>query len=249
MIPVLDKPRLPIIPYGPGMQYANEAAVIAAFPVGTPVYDMAETVEANRMKRIRYVAELNGPDTVNAGSTRQIAESPFIQFTFRDVNPGVSTIGRIARVLNGANLIAFIYVDTAGKLNVQIRQSDGATVVTTIQSVSSVFANGSFHKAGIIFSATECTIFVDGAFDKTGSIPAWNVTQLTKIELYDADADVRPVQFANLRITSTTPTVDCWELSESSGTTLANQCNPSNPATLTDSTAHAKTCVPLSLGG
>lgn len=222
--------------------------MIAAFPVGTPVYDKSETVEANRMKRIRYVAELNGPDTVSANSTRQITESPFYQFTFRDVTPGVASIGRIARILNGVNLIVFIFVDTAGKLNVQIRQSDGSTVVTTVQSVLSVFANGYFHKAGVQLSQTECKIYVDGVLDKTASIASWNVTQVTKIELYDADADIRPVQFVNLSVSGGS-IVDCWDLSESSGTVLANQCNPSNPATLTDATAHAKACVPLALGG
>lgn len=63
----LTKDRASAIPYGSGLAFINEAAILAAFPVGTLVYDVEEAIEVNRTKRINIVANLDGADTVNFG--------------------------------------------------------------------------------------------------------------------------------------------------------------------------------------
>lgn len=248
---------LPIIPYGPGMQYANEAAVIAAFPVGTPVYDMAETVEANRMKRIRYVVELNGPDllTLPILST-DLRFLPWeIEWVCNDLATAQVGLNRIFQILNsagGAGTSALISKTTQTTIVFEFRNSTGAGLFGLFGTVP---ASGFFKvkiKKGGTTSGT-CQLYVNDVLQSTSATINYSLwtgaDQISAISMSDSTTDLRPYQVLNYRSALDGALRDCVEMSESSGATLVNQCDPARPATLSDATAHAKTCVPLSLGG
>lgn len=237
-----------VIPYGPGMPYVNEAAVLAALPVGSVVYDMAETVEANRMKRIRYVAELNGPDTINVNYTVDVKTGVAFEFLFRDNIAGVSATSVFFRLTNVSTTRVFVFTDSSGRAAAQLRQVDGDTIFGTATKTGNI-NDGNWHKIRLAFTSTRLTVSIDGDAGTPFDISGWTGNTITLYTHIDNTADVRPCQAAESKVFAGGSLVQYIKMDESSGTTLANTANPSNPATLSDATAHAKTCVPLSLGG
>lgn len=194
----------------------------------------------------RPVVELSGPDLIVASATRLIANSPVYTFLVKDVNAGVSTIGRFGRLMSGSSILVFLYITAAGKFEAQIRQLGGAQIAV-VTSASTSISNGLHHKIDLRFTASSCSLYIDNVFDKTVPIVGWDGVSFSKVEFTDIDADIRPVQIAKLSTSDSFGTADCWQMNETSGTVIANQCTPSNPATLSDGTAHAYSWVPWSL--
>lgn len=244
-----------VIPYGPGMPYVNEAAVLAALPVGSVVYDMAESIEANRIKRIRYVVELNGPDllTLPILSTDLRFVPWEIEWTCNDLATTQAGPNRLLQILTsaaGPGTSALVYKVSQTSVQFQLRDAAGTGLFNLVGVCpASGFFNVKIKKNGT--TSGTCQLYINNVLQGTSVTVDYSMwtgaDKISAISMTDSTADLRPYQVLNCRSVLDGSLRDCVEMSETSGTSLVNQCDPARPATLSDATAHAKACVPIAL--
>lgn len=222
---------------------------LASIPAGAVVYDTTDGV----VKLCRNVVELNGPDILTLPVLAQdLRFVPWeIEWICNDLENSQVGTNRLIQILNSAttNPSALVYKSSQTEITFQFR-----TATLVLFSVTcSVPANGFFKikikKNGVISGAVE--IYVNDTLQgvsATINYSDWvGADKIYSISMTDSSADLRPYQVLNYKASLNNILTDCLLMNEVSGVTLANQCDPTRTATLSDSTAHAKALVPLSL--
>ena len=249
----------PVIPYGPGMPYANEAAVVAAFPVGSVVYDMAESVEANRMKRIKYVANLDGVDTVDFGfalpanGTTGPWELEWLMAVNGIPDSIYSPMATMVGISSSTHWRVQLNPSLVDGVSSIWRTSTG-TAYSTRRSYG--YLDGRYHKHRIIVTADlRGAYFVDGiqqdgAVDLTG----WNPGTTTSFMVFGSAASgtLTFTKICNMVASREGVVVANIPFTDGAGTIVTDKSGNGYHGSIIDGTPETfwgKACIPLALGG
>lgn len=195
----------------------------------------------------RRAVYLNGPDTLTfapvASGLKAIDWS--FSFGFRDDNPAQDVFARYVQFLAGALPNFVLVANLSGGIDISFR-NDGSTAVHVL-TMTALYNNSKSHRLTVGMRSGLFYAFSDIEAEKTLAVPNWNGTGFTSVVVSDHATSIRPLMTFDIR-QNTNVSVDCFKCDDALGTTvIANQCTPSRPATLNDSTAHTYSWIPMSL--
>lgn len=195
----------------------------------------------------RRIVLLNGPDTLTfapvASNLKDIDWS--FSFGFRDGSATTDTYSRHVQFYAGETPNLIILASLTGGIFVSFR-NNGVSSLYTIE-MNALYNDLNCHRFTVGFRGGVAYAYSDIEPEKTMAVPAWNGTGFTSMVVSDQNASARPLAIFGIR-QNTSVLVDCIQCDDALGTTvIANQCTPSRPATLSDSTAHAYSWVPQGL--
>lgn len=236
---------------GLGIGKGNIYPPVSAFPTVADIPPGALVLDSDGVvKEYSWVVELNGPDFlfVQTSYTTINVANQKIQVALRDVFAGVSSLSQFVYMRN-ADRTAFITMyqtALAGVVRAQILNANGTTFGTVVgPSINT--ADGDYHEVALLFINSVAYIEVDNVRGVGLSVASWVQPVFSRIDFSDTSAENRPLQVCCIKQEISGSLVDWYKCDESSGAVLANQCDPTRPATLSDSTAHAEALVPVSL--
>jgi hypothetical protein len=248
----------PVIPYGPGLPYETEAAVVAAFPVGTPVYDMAETVGANKLKRINNVANLDGADTVNFGFVLPAngTTDPWELEWLMAIDGMPSTFDTVfSSIVSGTNTRHFrtSFDNVVSKIYADWRTSSGTSFVS--RSAIDI-TDGKFRKYLVAVSSDlKGRFFVDGVMQGTDAdLSSWVPGTATAFKISGAASSGSKTftKICNMVASRNGAVLANVPFSDGAGAVATDKSGNGYNGTITDAsptTFWNKACVPIALGG
>lgn len=248
----------PVIPYGPGLPYATEAAVVAALPVGAVVYDMAETIEANRTKRINVVANLDGVDTVNFGFTLPAngTTGPWELEWLMATNGVPSTFDTVFASMVGTDStknFRFSIDNVISKVYADWRSSSG---VSFISKSAINISDAKWRKFKIVVTSSSTgLLYVDDVMSGgSADLSSWTPGTTTSFRVAGSAASGTKTftKIANMRVSRGGVLLADVPFSDGSGTTATDKSGNGYNGTITDAspvTFWQKACLPISKGG
>lgn len=195
----------------------------------------------------RSVAHLRGNDYIeNPLLTSDMKSTDWeIEFVMRDGGATQTTVSDILRFYNEfGHFPILLYLSNTNKLSLEIR--NGATYVTAVMIPTSPTFN-EFFKVNLKKVGGTISLTALGNTISITNLSGWNAQTIIYSRFEDTNSDIRPLSVCNVKQFLSGSQIDCFQCNEASGTIIANQCNPSHPATIIDSTAHAYSWVPWSL--
>lgn len=257
--PIELRSGTPVIPYGPGMPYATEAAVVAAFPVGTPVYDMAETVAANKLKRVAVVANLDGVDAVDFSFTLPANgnNGPWELEWLMAINGLPSSVYGPLNSMVGSNPLQHwrIQIDPAvANAVICVWRTSTSTGFASKKSLG--FLDGKYYKHRVeVTSDLKGRYFVDGVQQETDAdLSAWTPGTVTSFRISGSAASGTKTftKIANMRVSRGGVLLADVPFSDGSGSVATDKSGNGYNGTITDAsptTFWSRACVPIALGG
>ena len=222
---------------------------IADIPIGAPVLDSDGVV-----KLCRSVAELNGPDLLKlpvlATDLRFVPWE--IEWICNDMSANQSMTNRLIQILNnsgGYATSALVYKTTQTTILFEFRNSSGVGLF----SLSGTVPNSGYFKIKIAKSGItsgSCNLYVNNVLQSSiqTNYNNWaGADQISDISMTDLTADLRPYRVFNYKASINDTLIDYIKMDELSGLYFMNQCNQSRPASLSDSGAHAKDLIQISM--
>ena len=195
----------------------------------------------------RRVVSLDGPDTIKFAPVASTLKGIdwMCSFCFLDCASSVASFATLFEVKTAVLTGVRVVMTTAGKIELVLRNAGGTVAYL---GLNANYSDLLFHRIylgienGFFFAYTEKEAKQSIAVPVT-----WDGTGYTEAVVSDFSASARPLLVCGIR-QNTGALVDCIQCDDALGTTtLANQCTPSRPATLSDASAHAYSWVPWSL--